>query len=148
MRRTFALLAALSEALPLLPAIPDLPLSHVPHGLRDADGAADRAVVGPYVIQKLREFQIGQYIREEGPQAHQKKAGTPTMGGVLICDLRSWCRRCCGRPVQSVRLDGDAAMLAFGAIGFADDYIKVAHKREPRAHRPRQAGAADHWSSA
>ena len=41
-------------------------------------------VVGPYVIQKLREFQIGQYIREEGPQAHQKKAGTPTMGGVLI----------------------------------------------------------------
>src|ERR1700746_3326510 len=41
-------------------------------------------VVGPYVIQKLREFQIGQYIREEGPQEHQKKAGTPTMGGVLI----------------------------------------------------------------
>ena len=41
-------------------------------------------LIGPYVIQKLREFQIGQYIREEGPQAHQKKAGTPTMGGVLI----------------------------------------------------------------
>ncbi len=35
-------------------------------------------IVGPYVIRKLREFQIGQYIREEGPQAHQKKAGTPT----------------------------------------------------------------------
>ncbi|MCU1310339.1 MAG: mraY, partial [Candidatus Angelobacter sp.] len=41
-------------------------------------------IVGPYVIRKLREFQIGQYIREEGPQAHKKKAGTPTMGGVLI----------------------------------------------------------------
>src|SRR6266478_6101566 len=41
-------------------------------------------VFGPWLIRKLRELQIGQYIREEGPQNHQKKAGTPTMGGVLI----------------------------------------------------------------
>ena len=41
-------------------------------------------IVGPSIIKRLREFQIGQYIREEGPKAHQKKAGTPTMGGVLI----------------------------------------------------------------
>src|SRR3954465_15062756 len=41
-------------------------------------------VLGPWLIGKLREFQIGQYIREEGPKSHQKKAGTPTMGGVLI----------------------------------------------------------------
>ena len=41
-------------------------------------------IVGPMVINRLREFQIGQYIREEGPKAHQKKAGTPTMGGLLI----------------------------------------------------------------
>src|ERR1043165_4763831 len=41
-------------------------------------------VLGPWLIRKLREFQIGQYIREEGPQSHQKKAGTPTMGGVLV----------------------------------------------------------------
>ena len=41
-------------------------------------------LIGPFVIEKLREFQIGQYIREEGPKSHQKKAGTPTMGGVLI----------------------------------------------------------------
>ncbi len=40
--------------------------------------------LGPWLIAKLREFQIGQYIREEGPKSHQKKAGTPTMGGVLI----------------------------------------------------------------
>jgi phospho-N-acetylmuramoyl-pentapeptide-transferase len=40
--------------------------------------------IGPWVIQKLREFQIGQYIREDGPQSHMKKSGTPTMGGVLI----------------------------------------------------------------
>src|SRR5262249_35119952 len=41
-------------------------------------------VLGPWLINKLRQFQIGQYIREEGPKSHQKKAGTPTMGGVLI----------------------------------------------------------------
>src|SRR3972149_5199017 len=41
-------------------------------------------VLGPWLIRKLKEFQIGQYIREDGPQSHQTKAGTPTMGGVLI----------------------------------------------------------------
>src|SRR5260370_42580988 len=41
-------------------------------------------VFGPWLIRRLRDLQIGQYIREEGPQGHQKKAGTPTMGGVLI----------------------------------------------------------------
>ena len=40
--------------------------------------------IGPWVIQKLREFQIGQFVREDGPQSHLKKSGTPTMGGVLI----------------------------------------------------------------
>src|SRR5579862_6452573 len=41
-------------------------------------------MLGPFLIRKLREFQIGQHIREDGPQSHMKKAGTPTMGGVLI----------------------------------------------------------------
>src|SRR5581483_12382379 len=41
-------------------------------------------IVGPILIRRLREFQIGQYIREDGPQSHAKKAGTPTMGGLLI----------------------------------------------------------------
>jgi phospho-N-acetylmuramoyl-pentapeptide-transferase len=41
-------------------------------------------VLGPWLIAKLRQFQIGQYIREEGPKSHQAKAGTPTLGGVLI----------------------------------------------------------------
>ncbi|MFZ0745086.1 MAG: phospho-N-acetylmuramoyl-pentapeptide-transferase [Terracidiphilus sp.] len=85
--------------------------------------------IGPYVIQKLREFQIGQYIREDGPQSHQKKSGTPTMGGVLIViaillptllwsDLSDWY---VWIPIFST--------LAFGAIGFADDYIKVVKRR-------------------
>ncbi|MGA3213037.1 MAG: phospho-N-acetylmuramoyl-pentapeptide-transferase, partial [Terriglobales bacterium] len=41
-------------------------------------------IVGPVIIRRLREFQISQYIREDGPKAHQRKSGTPTMGGVLI----------------------------------------------------------------
>jgi phospho-N-acetylmuramoyl-pentapeptide-transferase len=86
-------------------------------------------IVGPYVIRKLREFQIGQYIREEGPQAHKKKAGTPTMGGVLIAIA----------IVVPTLLWADLsnrfvwialfATLGFGAIGFADDYLKIVHHR-------------------
>jgi phospho-N-acetylmuramoyl-pentapeptide-transferase len=86
-------------------------------------------LIGPYVIEKLREFQIGQYIREEGPQSHQKKSGTPTMGGVLICisilvPTLLWSDL--SNPyVWLVML----STLAFGSIGFADDYIKVVHRR-------------------
>ncbi|NYF51292.1 phospho-N-acetylmuramoyl-pentapeptide-transferase [Tunturiibacter gelidoferens] len=86
-------------------------------------------LIGPYVIEKLREFQIGQYIREEGPQSHQKKSGTPTMGGVLICisilvPTLMWSDL--SNPyVWLVML----STLAFGAIGFADDYIKVVHRQ-------------------
>ncbi len=86
-------------------------------------------IIGPLVINRLRDFQIGQYIREEGPKAHQKKAGTPTMGGVLIvisiviptllwADLSN-------RFVWIAVL----ATCAFAAIGFTDDYTKVIHKR-------------------
>ena len=48
------------------------------------DGAADQPVAGAVADRRLQEFQIGQHIREEGPKSHQAKAGTPTMGGVLI----------------------------------------------------------------
>jgi phospho-N-acetylmuramoyl-pentapeptide-transferase len=86
-------------------------------------------VVGPYVIEKLREFQIGQYIREEGPKDHQKKAGTPTMGGVLIVIsilLPTLLWSDLSDPfVWMVML----SMLAFASIGFADDYIKVVNRR-------------------
>ena len=41
-------------------------------------------ILGPWLIRKLRELSFGQHIREEGPKSHQKKAGTPTMGGLLI----------------------------------------------------------------
>ncbi|MBV8115928.1 MAG: phospho-N-acetylmuramoyl-pentapeptide-transferase, partial [Silvibacterium sp.] len=86
-------------------------------------------LVGPYVIQKLREFQIGQYIREEGPKEHQKKAGTPTMGGLLICIaiiLPTLLWSDLSNPFVWLVM---GSLVAFGAIGFADDYIKVVHRR-------------------
>jgi phospho-N-acetylmuramoyl-pentapeptide-transferase len=86
-------------------------------------------LLGPWVIERLRDLQVKQYIREEGPKAHQKKAGTPTMGGVLIvaaiiiptllwADLRN-----------AYVLLAMGATLAFGAIGFVDDYNKVVRRR-------------------
>ncbi len=62
-------------------------------------------VLGPWLIRKLREFQIGQHIREEGPKSHQKKAGTPTMGGVLIIVSIVHPDAAVGGPREPLRLD-------------------------------------------
>jgi phospho-N-acetylmuramoyl-pentapeptide-transferase len=86
--------------------------------------------LGPWFIERLKARQIGETIRTDGPESHQKKAGTPTMGGSLIlfclavstllwCDLRN----------QFVWL-ALTVTVAFGAIGFADDYIKVAKRNK------------------
>jgi phospho-N-acetylmuramoyl-pentapeptide-transferase len=86
-------------------------------------------LLGPWLIRRLQEFQIGQHIREEGPKSHQSKAGTPTMGGVLIlvsivlptllwANLRN--------PFVWLII---LSTVAFGAIGFADDYMKIRKKR-------------------
>ncbi len=85
--------------------------------------------IGPYVIQKLREFQIGQYIREEGPQSHQNKSGTPTMGGVLIVISIVLPTLLWADPANPFVWITVFSTVAFGAIGFADDYIKVVMKR-------------------
>jgi phospho-N-acetylmuramoyl-pentapeptide-transferase len=85
--------------------------------------------LGPWLINKLREFQVGQYIREDGPKSHMKKAGTPTMGGILIiisvvvptllwANLRN--------PYVWIALFG---MVSFGLIGFVDDYAKLRRKQ-------------------
>jgi phospho-N-acetylmuramoyl-pentapeptide-transferase len=86
-------------------------------------------ILGPWVIHKLSEKQIGQYIRGVGPKRHQDKAGTPTMGGVLIivsivvatllwADLRNF-------YVWVVLL----VTAGYFAIGFVDDYLKQIKKR-------------------
>jgi phospho-N-acetylmuramoyl-pentapeptide-transferase len=86
-------------------------------------------VFGPWLIRKLRELQIGQFIREEGPQEHKKKAGTPTMGGVLIVlstavPVLLWADL--ANPFVLIAL---FALLAFAGIGFIDDYAKVSKQR-------------------
>ncbi|MDR3774389.1 MAG: phospho-N-acetylmuramoyl-pentapeptide-transferase [Terracidiphilus sp.] len=85
--------------------------------------------IGPWVIQKLREFQIGQFVREDGPQSHLKKTGTPTMGGVLIVIAILVPTILWSIPSDPFVWVAVASTLAFGAIGFADDYIKVVQRR-------------------
>jgi phospho-N-acetylmuramoyl-pentapeptide-transferase len=85
--------------------------------------------LGPWLINKLRYFQIGQYIREEGPKSHQKKAGTPTMGGILIIisivvPTLLWADL--SNPYVWI---ATLTLLAFGWIGFLDDYAKVTRQR-------------------
>ena len=93
--------------------------------------------IGPYVIQKLREFQIGQFVRDDGPQSHLKKTGTPTMGGVLICIAILLPTVLWSDPSNPFVWVTVFSTLAFGAIGFTDDYIKVVQRRSlgltPRA---------------
>jgi phospho-N-acetylmuramoyl-pentapeptide-transferase len=86
-------------------------------------------IVGPLVINRLREFQIGQYIREEGPKAHQKKAGTPTMGGLLIAISIVIPTLLWADLTNRFVWIAVFATSAFAAIGFSDDYIKVVHRR-------------------
>ena len=92
--------------------------------------------LGQWMIRKLREFQIGQVIRQEGPTTHRPKAGTPTMGGLLIltaalvptllwADLRN--------PYVWIAVLSTAG---FGAIGFLDDYLKIV-RRDHHGLRPR-----------
>ena len=85
--------------------------------------------IGPWVIQKLREFQIGQYVRDDGPKSHLKKTGTPTMGGILIVIAILLPTILWSDPSDPFVWIPVFSTLAFGAIGFADDYIKVVQKR-------------------
>jgi phospho-N-acetylmuramoyl-pentapeptide-transferase len=82
-------------------------------------------VFGPWLIRKLRELQIGQFIREEGPQEHKKKAGTPTMGGVLIVLSTAVPVLLWADLTNVFVLVALFALLGFAAIGFIDDYAKV-----------------------
>ena len=85
--------------------------------------------IGPWVIQKLREFQIGQFVRDDGPQSHLKKSGTPTMGGVLIIIAILLPTVLWSDPANPFVWITVFSTLAFGAIGFVDDYTKVVMRR-------------------
>ena len=85
-------------------------------------------ILGPWMIRRLRQLQIGQFIREEGPSSHQKKAGTPTMGGILIMTVTLAPTLFWADLSNAYVLLAIFSMLAFGAIGFADDFNKVVRR--------------------
>ncbi|MCP3981631.1 MAG: phospho-N-acetylmuramoyl-pentapeptide-transferase [bacterium] len=86
-------------------------------------------LLGPYLIRRLQQFQIGQEIREEGPSSHQTKRGTPTMGGLLVITAAVLPTLLWADLNNSFIWIAVGATLAFGAIGFVDDYLKVVRKR-------------------
>jgi phospho-N-acetylmuramoyl-pentapeptide-transferase len=85
--------------------------------------------LGGFLIRKLRELQWGQEIREEGPSAHRAKAGTPTMGGILIITAVAVPTLLWADLKNIFVWISLYALLAFGLIGFMDDYLKIARKR-------------------
>jgi phospho-N-acetylmuramoyl-pentapeptide-transferase len=85
-------------------------------------------LVGPWLIRKLREFQIGQIIRHEGPASHAPKAGTPTMGGLLILTASLTPTLLWADLRNAYIWIAVLATAGFGAIGFADDYLKIVRR--------------------
>jgi phospho-N-acetylmuramoyl-pentapeptide-transferase len=85
-------------------------------------------LLGPWLIRMLREFQIGQIIRHEGPASHAPKAGTPTMGGLLILTA-SLVPTLLWADLRNVYVwIAVLTTASFGAIGFADDYLKIVRR--------------------
>jgi phospho-N-acetylmuramoyl-pentapeptide-transferase len=93
-------------------------------------------VLGPWLIRKLREFQIGQVIRTEGPQTHRSKAGTPTMGGLLILTAALVPTVLWADLTNVYVWIAVLTTAGYGAIGFADDYLKIV-RRTHHGLRPR-----------
>jgi phospho-N-acetylmuramoyl-pentapeptide-transferase len=86
-------------------------------------------ILGPWFVRTLRRLSVGQNIREVGPQAHQVKAGTPTMGGLLILFATLVPTLLWGNLENVYLWIVILVTTAFGAIGFADDYLKVRRRR-------------------
>jgi phospho-N-acetylmuramoyl-pentapeptide-transferase len=85
-------------------------------------------VLGPWMVRKLREFQIGQVIRTEGPTSHKPKAGTPTMGGLLILTAALVPTLLWADLTNVFVWIAVLTTAGFGAIGFADDYLKIVRR--------------------
>ncbi|MCL6549357.1 MAG: phospho-N-acetylmuramoyl-pentapeptide-transferase, partial [Alicyclobacillus sp.] len=85
-------------------------------------------LLGPICIPVLHRLKFGQRIREEGPKHHQVKSGTPTMGGIMIllALVLTTAKFTVTSPEMRILV---CSALAFGLIGFADDFIKVVKKR-------------------
>jgi len=86
-------------------------------------------ILGPYVIRKLSQLQIGQFIQEDGPESHLSKSGTPTMGGVLILFSVILSTLLWGNLSNNYIWIILMVLMGYGAIGFLDDYMKVTKRQ-------------------
>jgi len=91
--------------------------------------------IGPLMIARLTDRLIGQTVRKDGPKSHYQKAGTPTMGGLLMLFAITVSTLFWMRPTSDDTWIALGTLLAFGVIGWADDYVKLLHKN------PRGIGA-------
>ena len=85
-------------------------------------------MVGPIMIRKLTQYKVGQAVRDDGPQTHLIKAGTPTMGGALILVAIAVATLLWGDLHNKYIWVVLVTTLGFGAIGWVDDYRKVVHR--------------------
>jgi phospho-N-acetylmuramoyl-pentapeptide-transferase len=86
-------------------------------------------LLGPWMIRRLSLMQVGQYIRDDGPQSHREKAGTPTMGGVLIILSVAMATLLWADLTNGFIWIVMLVLLGFGLIGFVDDYLMQVKKR-------------------
>ena len=126
----------------IYPRVPELSVLNVTRYITFRTAAASLSALaislalGPWMIRKLREFQIGQVIRQEGPTSHRPKEGTPTMGGLLILTAAIVPTLLWADLTNVYVWIAVLTTAAFGAIGFADDYLKIV-RRSHHGLRPR-----------
>jgi len=124
------------------PSMPQLSVLNVTRYITFRTAAASLSalaislMLGPWMIRKLREFQIGQVIRQEGPTSHRPKAGTPTMGGLLILTASLVPTLLWANLTNIYVWIAVLTTAAFGGIGFADDYLKIV-RRSHHGLKPR-----------
>lgn len=101
-------------------------------------------LIGPLVIRLLGHFQMGQHVRDDGPQSHLAKAGTPTMGGVLIILVIVVTTLLWSDLINRFVWISLLTILSFGVIGWCDDYLKISRRNS----KGLSAGAKYLWQSA
>ncbi|MGH9386162.1 MAG: phospho-N-acetylmuramoyl-pentapeptide-transferase [Vicinamibacterales bacterium] len=118
----------------LVSAVPQISVLNVTRYITFRTAAASMTalaislVLGPWLIRHLREFQVGQVIRQEGPQSHRAKAGTPTMGGLLILTAAIVPTLLWADLTNLYVWIAVGSTISFGGIGFLDDYLKVTRR--------------------
>jgi phospho-N-acetylmuramoyl-pentapeptide-transferase len=126
----------------IYPRVPQLSVLNVTRYITFRTAAASLSalaislLLGPWMIRKLREFQIGQVIRLEGPTSHRPKEGTPTMGGLLILTAALVPTLLWADLTNVYVWIAVLSTATFGAVGFADDYLKIV-RRSHHGLRPR-----------